>query len=624
MITVAASRGLFRGPGFAACSLLLLLLPAPAATAGSLPLSGWVQQQAGIDVTSLPVAPSIFGGENGVRGMRALRALRQDEKVLELPLSVIIRAETVRSDPRLGPALLAANLTASTPAASLPDLGILAVFLVAERARGEDSAWWPYLSSLPRTHYSPFYHPSRRLSAAETALFCAASQARYGQCPELEDLAEARASLVEAYNAINTQLFTTNRTLFPAKVFSLEAFAWSCATIVTRSFSADKPGEKWLIPFADHFNHHGNSDFARRTRLCVVQPGAAAPAATNAATNATAAQPKPGPCKKRRVSYWYNQSKQAIAFHADQDYEAGDQVFISYGALSNARLLRTYGFVLRGKNAHDTFAVPIISSTTKLTTESSSPSSSLPSVSTETLARATHRGQWLSVPYLLRQRLLGAARRKFAGRGQRHSSSSSSSSSDSNALAVHLGWDGPTDHAHFIAVGRILTLVPQDLDAAAAESASAGAAALDPAASDAAAQWLEQRIVGDGEQITHRNDAAMYMLLAQSIERVLKRFPTSLRTDLGRLAELDAIAGGGDDSRELERQLLAMQVGIKRLLRRNLLLALKGCRNEYVLRSHKFQSHQVDPQALASWQHRMMQWDTQWQQWMAHADAAAR
>ena len=329
---------------------------------GALPpaFAAWLGAHAGVGTpsdTSLAIEVHLFPG--GVRGMRARRALRRDERILEISLGAAIRRETVEASAEgVGAALRAANVT-------LPDVGVLAIYLLAERARGDASFYAAYLRQLPDAHVSPFYS-LEPLTAEEERLLCAESHAtggagggggggagggnapRRGGCEELEAMYEARSALREGFESLDRSLFRRHRDVFPPQHFTLATFAWAMATVVTRAFTAGADGEKWLVPFADCFNHH-NSDFHRKTSLCVYPPnatagGGAGEGAGGGAGEGAGASPA---CRRRHVSYWYNASSETLSFFADQDYAKGDQVFISYGALSNRRLLRTYGFIVR-------------------------------------------------------------------------------------------------------------------------------------------------------------------------------------------------------------------------------------------------------------------------------------
>jgi hypothetical protein len=42
----------------------------------------------------------------------------------------------------------------------------------------------------------------------------------------------------------------------------------------------------------------------------------------------------------------YTLDKNGLTVYADQHYSAGDQIYISYGVLTNPQLLNIYGFIL--------------------------------------------------------------------------------------------------------------------------------------------------------------------------------------------------------------------------------------------------------------------------------------
>ena len=47
-----------------------------------------------------------------------------------------------------------------------------------------------------------------------------------------------------------------------------------------------------------------------------------------------------------QFSYNFNDETKSLEVFADQDYKKGDQVYISYGILTNPELLLNYGFVM--------------------------------------------------------------------------------------------------------------------------------------------------------------------------------------------------------------------------------------------------------------------------------------
>ena len=47
-----------------------------------------------------------------------------------------------------------------------------------------------------------------------------------------------------------------------------------------------------------------------------------------------------------QFSYSFNDETKSLEVFADQDYKKGDQVYISYGILTNPELLLNYGFVM--------------------------------------------------------------------------------------------------------------------------------------------------------------------------------------------------------------------------------------------------------------------------------------
>ena len=113
-------------------------------------------------------------------------------------------------------------------------------------------------------------------------------------------------SFVWAYSVVESRSFKINVT--DSHAYSLVPHGYASES--KPSATVDPRGSiQFLVPFADLFNHHN-----------------AFPAL--------------------QYSYGVNDTSATIDFFADQDYKAGDQVFISYGLQTNSDTLLHYGFVM--------------------------------------------------------------------------------------------------------------------------------------------------------------------------------------------------------------------------------------------------------------------------------------
>ena len=257
----------------------------------------------------------------------------------------------------------------------------------------------------------------------------------------------------------------------------------------------------------------------------------------------------------------YNDTLQAFTVFADQDYNAGDAVEVSYGRKSSGDLLEQYGFLLPGRrNPHDVLAMM--------------PSSILPLRSKDAL-RADKRA-------LLR--IHGLLLPKDDGAVTPRSSSSSSSSTrsskddreeDKSGMLPSAPWGRLSHTGHvggrFMAALRVRSLSLSDLSALGAEPyglsrlvralrlnrwyahhsnyrpASNGGGDADPATSR-----FEKPVTVDNERRSR-------LALATHCEGVLKEFNTSIAADvedvltvLAAMAAYDEEDGGVHEKEEVD------------------------------------------------------------------------
>ena len=169
----------------------------------------------------------------------------------------------------------------------------------------------------------------------------------------------------------------------------------------------------------------------------------------------------------------YNDTLQAFTVFADQDYNAGDAVEVSYGRKSSGDLLEQYGFLLPGRrNPHDVLAMM--------------PSSILPLLSKDALRADKHT--LLRIHGLLLTKDDGAVTPRSSGSSSSSSSSSSRSSSstrsstrsskddreeDKGGMLPSAPWGRLSHTGHvggrFMAALRVRSLSLSDLSALGAE-----------------------------------------------------------------------------------------------------------------------------------------------------------
>ncbi|XP_059661275.1 uncharacterized protein LOC132307503 [Cornus florida] len=232
--------------------------------------------------------------EVGERGLVALKNIRKGEKLLFVPPSLAITADSDWSCPEVGE-VLKQNY--------VPDWPFLATYLISEASIMKSSRWSNYISALPRQPYSLLYW-----TRSELDTYLEASQIRERAIERINDV-------TGTYNDLKLRIFSKYPHLFPEEVFNMETFKWSFGILFSRLVRLPSmDGRVALVPWADMLNHS-----------CEVE-----------------------------TFLDYDKSSQGVVFTTDRPYQPGEQVFISYGKKSNGELLLSYGFVPReGTNPSD-------------------------------------------------------------------------------------------------------------------------------------------------------------------------------------------------------------------------------------------------------------------------------
>ncbi|KAG9448581.1 hypothetical protein H6P81_008546 [Aristolochia fimbriata] len=232
--------------------------------------------------------------EVGERGLVALKNIRKREKLLFVPPSLIITADSEWTCPEAGD-VLKRN--------SVPDWPLLATYLISEASAGDSSRWNNYISALPRQPYSLLYW-----SQSELDMYLVASQIRERAIQRITDV-------TGTYKDLQLRIFSKYPNLFPEEIFNIDTFKWSFGILFSRLVRLPSMGEKVaLVPWADMLNHNSEVE----------------------------------------TFLDYDKASEGIVFTTDKSYQPGDQVFISYGKKSSGELLLSYGFVPKeGTNPND-------------------------------------------------------------------------------------------------------------------------------------------------------------------------------------------------------------------------------------------------------------------------------
>ncbi|XP_008802702.2 ribulose-1,5 bisphosphate carboxylase/oxygenase large subunit N-methyltransferase, chloroplastic isoform X2 [Phoenix dactylifera] len=153
----------------------------------------------------------------GERGLVALKNIRKGEKLLFVPPSLVITADSDWSCPEVG------NVMRRN---SVPDWPLLATYLISEASLLNSSRWCSYISALPRQPYSLLYW-----TRSELDTYLVASQIRGRAIERITDV-------TGTYNDLRVRIFSKYPQLFPEEV---------------RLPSMD--GKVALVPWADMLNH---------------------------------------------------------------------------------------------------------------------------------------------------------------------------------------------------------------------------------------------------------------------------------------------------------------------------------------------------------------------------------
>ncbi|XP_062009237.1 ribulose-1,5 bisphosphate carboxylase/oxygenase large subunit N-methyltransferase, chloroplastic [Rosa rugosa] len=238
--------------------------------------------------------------EVGERGLVALKNIRKGEKLLFVPPSLFITADSEWTNREAGK-VLKQN--------SVPDWPLLATYLISEASYLKSSRWNNYISALPRQPYSLLYWTREELD-------------RYLEASQIRQRAIERVTnVVGTYNDLRLRIFSKHPDLFPEEVFNIETFKWSFGILFSRLVRLPSmDGKVALVPWADMLNHSCEVD----------------------------------------TFLDYDKSSQGVVFTTDRPYQPGEQVFISYGKKSNGELLLSYGFVpSKGTNPSDSVELSV-------------------------------------------------------------------------------------------------------------------------------------------------------------------------------------------------------------------------------------------------------------------------
>ena len=267
----------------------------------------------GFPFSDANVSISRFGApKDGVLGRRGLRArvsMSRGDTVLKVPRSFFMSRASARVS-GIGEVIRALEGTVS-------DKWLLTLHLMHEYFDPE-SEWRPYLDTIPGPNDELSTYALSWTDEDFAELQCSPDV----ECPVLSRASEDKANAKMVFEELAPLMAPYSQ----SQQFTWERFAWAYSTVKARCFTINVTqtyGKQFrkadpslpnglmslLVPIGDLFNHH-NSEPALQ------------------------------------FAYEFDDATDSLIVYADQDYKAGEEVFISYGILTNPDLLLSYGFVM--------------------------------------------------------------------------------------------------------------------------------------------------------------------------------------------------------------------------------------------------------------------------------------
>jgi len=260
------------------------------------------------------------------RGAMARVDIDAGEAMMEIPLKLIINPARCYENLNLAPVYWM-----NRDFFEADDDAIIAVFLMHERLKGEESFWSPYLDILPDPHGVGDWSREEQLELQDRDL-----------------VGEARrrpVSLQMLYQRIQAMLFSAASDTLEPDDFSFELFRWAWMVIQSRAFGRRLPWTA-LVPFADCLNH-------ANVQTCyeMVFPNDKVGSSSESKDDFEE-EAKTSSSSVLKVPHF----KLFPCGH--NSYKAGQEAFNSYGRRSNSFLLLEYGFALRN-NEWDTYRLTL-------------------------------------------------------------------------------------------------------------------------------------------------------------------------------------------------------------------------------------------------------------------------
>ena len=260
------------------------------------------------------------------RGVRALRDLDRDELLVSIPEPLLLSVRSAKRDPDIQRAIRITGPDATR--IEFTDQQLLAVHLLHEASKGTASSHHAYLQTLPLAFDNFLY-----LSDA------AVDSLGVSHCHAARVAAQSKAQFLKSFRGAQPLMRALN---LPDKLTSLNAYRWTVSCIKSRTMFMTGDTVGCLTPYGDLHNHapklqpvtlwnyddkNGQKEQDEQEESAVAGEG------------------------------FFDEAQQRYQVVTRVRLSAGQQVFLTYGRLTNLDLFGLYGFVL-DHNAWDTSVIP--------------------------------------------------------------------------------------------------------------------------------------------------------------------------------------------------------------------------------------------------------------------------
>ncbi|KAL0829216.1 hypothetical protein ABMA28_004047 [Loxostege sticticalis] len=233
-------------------------------------------------------------------GLKAVKEFKEDSLILTVPTKVMMTEKNAQESE------LSAFIQIDPLLQNMPNI-TLALFLLLEKNNPE-SFWKPYIDILPEKYSTILYFRLEELAALKPS-------------PVFESSLKLYRSIARQYAYFYNKIHTLDLPVLKKlqDIFTFDNYRWAVSTVMTRqnNIQLGDSDVTAFIPLWDMCNHeHG------------------------------------------KITTDFNKEKDRGECYALRDFKPGDQIFIFYGARSNADLFLHNGFVYP-KNQHDSLSLSL-------------------------------------------------------------------------------------------------------------------------------------------------------------------------------------------------------------------------------------------------------------------------